>query len=106
MTFDVIGASDVDQRSVVLAAFDFQPAAPRGLANLGTIWRRLRRGAELSEQTKELTAWDEPPSATGMAAPKVLPEDEVSITEQLVHEGTDEADRERRVAAADPDFEP
>ena len=61
---------------------------------------------ELNEQTKELTEWDEPPSASGAAAPKVLPEDEVSIAEQLVYEGTDEADRDLRLAAADPDFEP
>lgn len=61
---------------------------------------------EVNEQTKELTEWDEPPAASGTAAPKVLPEDEVSIAEQLVYEGTDEADRERRIAAADPDFEP
>ena len=62
--------------------------------------------SELSEQTKELTAWDEPPGASGTEAPRVVPEDEVSIAEQLVNEGTDEAERERRMAAADPDFEP
>jgi hypothetical protein len=61
---------------------------------------------EVSEQTKELTAWDEPPGASGTEAPRVVPEDEVSIAEQLVYEGTDEAERERRMAAADPDFEP
>ncbi|MGB8168510.1 MAG: hypothetical protein WCF18_13515 [Chthoniobacteraceae bacterium] len=61
---------------------------------------------ELDEQTKQVITWDEPPAATGTAAPKVLPEDEVSAAEQLVYEGTDEADRERRMAAADPDFEP
>jgi hypothetical protein len=61
---------------------------------------------ELDAQTEKLTAWDEPSAASGTAAPKVLPEDEVSATEQLVYGGTDEADRERRMAAADPDFEP
>ena len=61
---------------------------------------------ELNEQTKNLTVWDEPPGASGSEAPRALPEDEVSIAEQLVYEGTDEADRERRMAAADPDFEP
>lgn len=61
---------------------------------------------ELNKQTKELTEWDLPPAAAGKAAPKVLPEDEVSIAEQLVYEGTDEADRDRRMAAADPDFQP
>ena len=38
--------------------------------------------------------------------PTVKPEDETSIAEQLINEGTDEADRERRIAAEDPDFEP
>jgi hypothetical protein len=61
---------------------------------------------ELDPQTKELTTWDEPPEAAGHAVPRVLPEDETSIAEQLVYEGTDEADRDRRIAAADPDFEP
>jgi hypothetical protein len=61
---------------------------------------------ELSPATKDLIEWDEPPNAAGTATPKVLPEDEIPIGEQLVYEGTDEADRERRMAAADPDFEP
>ncbi len=61
---------------------------------------------ELSPETEELVEWDEPPESTGHAVPKVLPEDETSAAEQLVREGTDEADRDRRIAAADPDFEP
>jgi hypothetical protein len=61
---------------------------------------------ELDEQTKALTEWDEPAGSTGTSAPKVLPEDEGSALEQLVYEGVDEAERERRMAAADPDFEP
>lgn len=61
---------------------------------------------ELTPETRELTAWDEAPDSTGTMAHKVLPEDEVPAAEQLVYEGTDEADRDRRLAAADPDFEP
>jgi hypothetical protein len=61
---------------------------------------------EVNEQTEELTEWDEPTTVAGSAAPKVLPEDEVPVAEQLVNEGTDEADRDLRIAAADPDFEP
>jgi hypothetical protein len=61
---------------------------------------------ELNPETKGLVEWDTPPDATGHAAPKVAPEDETSIAEQLVYEGTDEADRDRRIAATDPDFEP
>ena len=61
---------------------------------------------ELSSATKDLIEWDEPPTASGTAAPKVLPEDDVPVGEQLVYEGADEADRQRRIAAAHPDFEP
>jgi hypothetical protein len=61
---------------------------------------------ELSEQTKELIAWDEPPGCAGHEVPTVKPDDETSIAEQLVQEGAEEADREHRIAAEDPDFEP
>jgi hypothetical protein len=61
---------------------------------------------ELDERTVELTEWDEPPSSTGTAAPKTHLEDEVSAGEQLIEEGMDEADRDQRLAASDPDYEP
>jgi hypothetical protein len=62
---------------------------------------------ELSARTKDLTEWDEPPSARGTAAAKgEQDDDDDTIASKLVYEGTDEADRERRMAAADPDFEP
>lgn len=61
---------------------------------------------ELDPHTKNLTAWDEAPSASGTVTPRVVPDDETSIAEQLVYEGTDEADRVLRLAAVDPDFEP
>jgi hypothetical protein len=60
---------------------------------------------EVTEQTKELVAWDEPPGAAGHEVPPVQPADETSAAEQLVEEGIEEADRDRRIAAADPDFE-
>ena len=61
---------------------------------------------ELNAETEGLVEWDTPPEATGHATPKVALEDETSAAEQLVEEGTDEAERDRRIAAADPDFEP
>lgn len=61
---------------------------------------------ELNSATKDVVEWDTPPESSGRAAHKVLPEDEVPAAEELVYEGTDEADRDRRIAAADPDFEP
>ena len=61
---------------------------------------------EISSKTENLTEWDQPPKASGEAAHKVLPEDETSAAEELVEEGIDEADRDQRIASADPDFEP
>jgi hypothetical protein len=59
---------------------------------------------EVDETTAELTSWDEAPAVP--AAPTIEPEDEVTVAELLVEEGMEEADRDRRIAAADPDFEP
>ena len=62
---------------------------------------------ELDAGTKDLTEWDDAPAAHGSAAPKVSEDDEEdSIGAKLVYEGTDEAERETRLADADPDFEP
>ena len=65
---------------------------------------------EVDARTEEITEWDDAPADHGTAAPKVAPggeeEDDDSIAAKLVYEGTDEADREQRIAAADPDFEP
>lgn len=61
---------------------------------------------ELSEETEKLVAWDEPPESAGHRASTTKPEDETSIAADLVEKGIDAADRERRIAAADPDFEP
>ena len=61
---------------------------------------------EVSEETEGLIAWDEPPAESGREVPKVPLEDETPIGETLTYEGVDEADREQRIAAADPDYEP
>lgn len=64
---------------------------------------------EVDARTEEITEWDDAPAAHGKAAPKVLPgndDDEDTVAAKLVYEGTDEAEREQRIAAADPDFEP
>jgi hypothetical protein len=64
------------------------------------------RPPEVDAQTEDLTTWDEPPSAKGIEVQKSARDDEPTVAEQLVTEGADEADREQRMAAADPDFEP
>ena len=64
---------------------------------------------EVDRRTEELTEWNDAPADHGSAAPKVGPaaeSDEDTIAADLVYEGTDEADRELRLAAVDPDFEP
>ncbi len=64
---------------------------------------------ELDARTEQLTEWDDVPASHGTAAPKVTPDDdddENTVAAKLVYEGTDEAERDRRLAAEDPDFEP
>jgi hypothetical protein len=56
--------------------------------------------------TENLTKWDEPPAPAAGSAPKTPLEDETTVSEQLIEEGLEEADREQRIASADPDFEP
>jgi len=50
---------------------------------------------------EEMTSWDEGPEAARHAAPRVLPADEASIAEQLVQEGVDEAEHDRRARAGE-----
>jgi hypothetical protein len=61
---------------------------------------------EVPPKLEQLTEWDQPVDATGEAAPKIIPEDENTVAEELVDEGVEEADRDQRLASADPDFEP
>jgi hypothetical protein len=61
---------------------------------------------EVNAKTEKLTEWDQPVSEAGGNVPKTPFEDETTIANELIEEGIDEADREQRIAAADPDFEP
>jgi hypothetical protein len=61
---------------------------------------------EVTPETAQLTEWDKPPTTTGAAAPKVGPDDEAMIGKDLAEEGVEAADRDQRIAAVDPDFEP
>jgi hypothetical protein len=60
---------------------------------------------EVNPQTENLTKWDEAPGSTGHKAPTVRPEDENAVGEELVDDGVESADRDQRLAAADPDYE-
>ncbi len=62
--------------------------------------------AELLHTTEKLTEWDAPATERGIAVPTEPPDDESTVSQQLVKEGLEEADRDQRIAAADPDFEP
>jgi len=61
---------------------------------------------EVDSKTENLTEWDQPASEADGNTPKTPFEDEATIDEELTEEGIDEADREQRLASADPDFEP
>lgn len=60
---------------------------------------------EVSPGLEELTEWDTPTDAAGETVPKVQPDDETAAAEELVEEGVEEADRDQRLAAEDPDYE-
>jgi len=61
---------------------------------------------EENSKTENLTEWDQPATASAGSVPKTPLEDETAIPELLTEEGIDEADRDQRLASADPDFEP
>jgi len=66
----------------------------------------LEEGPAELLHAEKLTEWDQPPGSSGGPAPTVQPDDEAGLDEELVNEGVEEADRDQRIAAADPDFEP
>lgn len=67
---------------------------------------KRRIAPEVDPATAGLTTWDEPENAAGTKTPNVSSGDDTTVAEQLVDEGLEEADREQRIAAEDPDFEP
>jgi hypothetical protein len=56
---------------------------------------------EVSSRTAEITVWDESPEVVGSRAQERPLDDQLTISEQLVSEGNEEADREQRMAAGD-----
>lgn len=56
---------------------------------------------EVQGQLEEVVAWDQPVHASGTRAPRVGLDDENTAPEQLVQEGVEEADHDRRLASAD-----
>jgi hypothetical protein len=58
-----------------------------------------RLAPEVSSRTAEITAWDESPEDIGWRVQESPMDNQVSISEQLVSEGNEQADREQRMAA-------
>lgn len=54
---------------------------------------------EVSPGTAEITVWDEAPEVVGWRVEAQPMENQVTISEQLVSEGNERADREQRMAA-------
>jgi hypothetical protein len=68
-------------------------------------WRLRRRSIErssspeVSSRTAEITVWNEWPEDVGWRVEERPIDNEVTIAEQLVIEGNEQADREQRMAA-------
>ena len=54
---------------------------------------------EVSSRTAEITVWNESPEDVGWRVQEKPMDNEVTIAEQLVIEGNEQADREQRMAA-------
>lgn len=61
---------------------------------------------EESPQLVGVTTWDQAPATSGRATPKFPLDPEQTVAEELVQDGLESADRDQRLAAADPDYEP
>ncbi len=60
---------------------------------------------EVSPGTAEITVWDESPEDGGWRVRERPMDNQVTISEQLVSEGNEQADREQRMAAGAGDAE-
>ena len=60
---------------------------------------------ELPIGAENLTTWDESPATRGGATQKFNLSDENGVGQALVEDGVESADRDQRLAAADPDYE-
>ncbi|MBV8376834.1 MAG: hypothetical protein JO279_07490 [Verrucomicrobia bacterium] len=58
---------------------------------------------EVSARTAEITVWNESPEEVGWRVQERPMDSQVTISEQLVSEGNEEADREQRLAAGESD---
>ena len=82
---------------------------PNLVHNVGTLNEEILEAAdkidgkslapEVSRGTAEMTIWDESPEDVGWRVHERPMENQVTIAEQLVSEGNEQADREQRVAA-------
>jgi hypothetical protein len=60
---------------------------------------------EVSSRTAEITVWDESPEDVGWRVQERPMDNQVTISEELVSEGNEQADREQRMAAGAGDAE-
>jgi len=60
---------------------------------------------EVSSRTAEITVWDESPEDVGWRVQERPMDNELTISEQLVSEGNEQADREQRMASGADDAE-
>lgn len=85
---------DVDPRDIEAAAEDITDPG-------------VDPAPEEAPELARVTQWDEAPATTGSATPKYSGDmDENQLGEELVQDGVESADRDSRLAAVDPDYEP
>jgi hypothetical protein len=99
-------STDIERRAIELAIIDGRDAFTdtdlrRAAAELGG-GPAEPIAPEVDEPVIEkVSEWDEPVDQSGALVERAALDDEVSLPEQLIQEGIDEADHDRRVAAAE-----
>jgi len=95
--------TEIEQRAIELAQSDGRDAftdgdLERAAAELGGL-AEPARAPEADEIAEQMTEWDSPVDEAGhRVAPRPL-DDENSIAEQLIEDGSEEADHDLRAAA-------
>lgn len=98
--------TDIERRARELAQIDGRDAftdadLARAAEELGGSGRAALAPEVVSPEIEELTTWDDPVGQDGHRREKIPLEDESDVAEQLIRDGIEEADHDRRVTAAE-----
>ena len=84
-----------DRQNILLSASDLNEVILEAAAKISP----EHIAPEVTQGTNEISSWDQCVDTTGRRVPEMPVENEISIAEQLVEAGNEQADHEQRAAA-------